>query len=128
MATRLTGNPDRWTAVFDGQRLRELRHQRALSQVELAKLAGVSAHTVSKLEGQPASCCRSRTLARLAAALGESPGTIAASMAQRSDWHGGIRRPVRIFFTVIKGAPAARQPSGPMGRIARSSAKPPGKT
>ena len=57
----------------------------ALSQVELAKLAGVSVYTVSKLERQPASCCRSRTLARLAAALGESPVAIAASMGQRSD-------------------------------------------
>jgi transcriptional regulator with XRE-family HTH domain len=85
MATRLAGHPDRWTAVIDGQRLRELRHQKALSQAELAKLAGVSVHTVSKLERQPASCCRSRTLARIAAALGESPGGIAASMDQRSD-------------------------------------------
>ena len=55
MAVRATGNPDRWTAVADGQRLRELRRQQALSQAELAKLAGVSAHTVSKLERQPAS-------------------------------------------------------------------------
>jgi transcriptional regulator with XRE-family HTH domain len=85
MAIRLTGHADRWTAVIDGQRLRELRRQRALSQAELAKLAGVSAHTVSKLERQPASCCRSRTLARLAAALGESPGAIAGSMSQHSD-------------------------------------------
>ena len=43
MATRPTGHADRWTAVIDGQRLRELRRQRALSQAELAKLAGVSA-------------------------------------------------------------------------------------
>jgi serine/threonine-protein kinase RsbW len=85
MAPRPTGHPDRWTAVIDGQRLRELRRQQALSQAELAKLAGVSAHTVSKLERQPASCCRSRTLARLAAALGESPAAITASMGQRSD-------------------------------------------
>ena len=85
MAIRPPGNTDRWTDVIDGQRLRELRHQQALSQVELAKLAGVSAHTVSKLERQPASYCRSRTLARLAAALGESPGTIAASTSQRVD-------------------------------------------
>ena len=85
MVTRSTGNPDRWTAVVDGQRLRELRRQQALSQVELAKLAGISAHTVSKLERQPASYCRSRTLARLAGALGESPSAIAASMDQRSD-------------------------------------------
>jgi transcriptional regulator with XRE-family HTH domain len=85
MATRPTGNPNRWTAVVDGQRLRELRRQQALSQVELAKLAGVSAHAVSKLERHPASYCRSRTLARLAAALGESPAAITASMGQRSD-------------------------------------------
>ena len=85
MATRLTGHADRWTAVIDGQRLRELRRQQALSQAELAKLAGVSVHTVSKLERQPASCCRSRTLARLAVALGEFPAGIAASTGQRSD-------------------------------------------
>jgi transcriptional regulator with XRE-family HTH domain len=85
MAVRLTGHGDRWTAVVDGRRLRELRRQQALSQVELARLAGVSAHTVSKLERQPASCCRSRTLARLAAALGESPATIAANMGQLPD-------------------------------------------
>ncbi len=85
MTVRPTGHPDRWTAVVDGQRLRELRRQQALSQAELAKLAGVSVHTVSKLERQPASYCRSRTLARLAAALGEAPGTIAASTSQRVD-------------------------------------------
>ena len=85
MAVRLTGHADRWTAVIDGQRLRELRRQRALSQVELAKLAGVSAHTVSKLEWQPASCFRSRTLARLAAALGEAPSSIVAYVSQRTD-------------------------------------------
>lgn len=85
MAIRPTGHADRWTTVIDGQRLRELRRQRALSQVELAWLAGVSAHTVSKLERQPPSCCRSRTLARLAAALGESPAAITASTDQRTD-------------------------------------------
>ena len=91
MAARPTGHAERWTAVVDGQALRELHRQRALSQVELAKLAGVSAHTVSKLERQAASCCRSRTLARLAGALGESPSATAASMGQRSDRPGGIR-------------------------------------
>ena len=85
MAIRPTGHADRWTTVVDGQRLRELRRERALPQVELARLAGVSAHTVSKLERQQAACCRSRTLARLAAALGESPGAIAASMNQHLD-------------------------------------------
>jgi transcriptional regulator with XRE-family HTH domain len=80
-----TGNADRWTAFVDGQRLRELRRKQALSQAELAKLAGVSVHTVSKLERQPDSCCRSRTLARLAAALGESPTALAVSKGQRPD-------------------------------------------
>ena len=65
MAVRLTGHADRWTAVIDGQRLRELRRRQALSQAELAKLAGVSAHTLSKLERrQP-----------LAAAAGPWPGS-----------------------------------------------------
>ena len=85
MTTKRTGRADRWIAIIDGHRLRELRRQQALSQVELAKLAGVSTHTVSKLERQPASCCRTRTLARLAAALGESPAAITASMSQRPD-------------------------------------------
>jgi predicted transcriptional regulator len=48
MATRPTRRAHRWTAVIDGQQLRELRHQQALSQAELAKLAGVSADKVSK--------------------------------------------------------------------------------
>ncbi len=85
MATRPTGHADRWTAVVDGHVLRELRRQRALSQVELAQLAGVSAYTVSKLERHQATSCRSRTLARLAAALGQDPAAIAPSVGQRSD-------------------------------------------
>jgi predicted transcriptional regulator len=85
MTTKRTGRADRWITVIDGQQLRELRRQQALSQVELARLAGVSAHTVSKLERQPATYCRTRTLARLAAALGESPAAITASMGQRPD-------------------------------------------
>jgi transcriptional regulator with XRE-family HTH domain len=85
MATRPTSHPDRWTAVVDDQRLRELRRQRAISQVELARLAGVSPYTVSKLERQRATSCRTRTLPRLAAALGEEPSAIVPNMGQRSD-------------------------------------------
>jgi transcriptional regulator with XRE-family HTH domain len=84
-ATKSTSQAQRWTAVIDGQRLRELRRQQALSQAELAKRAGVSADTVSKLERQPASCCRSRTLARLAAALGEDPSAITARVGQQTN-------------------------------------------
>jgi transcriptional regulator with XRE-family HTH domain len=65
-----------WTTVLDGQRLRQLRTQRGLSQEELAGLAGVSLTTVARLESQHRASCRSRTLARLATALGEQPSAI----------------------------------------------------
>jgi DNA-binding XRE family transcriptional regulator len=66
----------RWMVIIDGQRLRQLRRQRGLSQEMLADRAGVSAATVGRLErcGRPS--CRGRTLARLAASLGEHPAAI----------------------------------------------------
>ena len=66
------------------ERLRELRRQRALSQAELAKLAGVSPYIVYKLERHQARSCRGRTLARLAAALDQEPIAIVATVGQRS--------------------------------------------
>lgn len=84
-ATRSTGHAERWIAVIDGQRLRELRFQRALSQAKLARLAGVSVRTVSKLERHQAASCRARTLARLAAALGEDPSAMVANVRQPAD-------------------------------------------
>ena len=83
--TRSTGRAERWTAVVDGERLRELRRQRALSQAELARLAGASVHMVSKLERHQAASCRSRTLARLAADLGEDPSAMVADVCQPAD-------------------------------------------
>jgi transcriptional regulator with XRE-family HTH domain len=68
----------RWTTIANGQRIRELRRQCGLAQVELAALAGVSLDTVARLERQQQTPCRTRTLARIAAALGERPATIAA--------------------------------------------------
>ena len=62
----------------DGQRIRELRRQCGLAQAELAGLAGVSLNTVARLERQHRTACRTRTLARIAAALEEPPATIAA--------------------------------------------------
>jgi DNA-binding XRE family transcriptional regulator len=59
--------------VLDGPRLRRLRRQHGWSQEELADRAGISVTTVAKLERQPHPSCRGRTLARLAAALGERP-------------------------------------------------------
>jgi DNA-binding XRE family transcriptional regulator len=73
MAIKPTSHAERWTAVVDGQVLRAVRRERALSQVELAKLAGVSACTVAKRERRRTTCCRTRTLAQLAAALGQDP-------------------------------------------------------
>jgi transcriptional regulator with XRE-family HTH domain len=64
---------DRWFAVMDGARLRQLRHQHGLSAAELAGKAGIGSSTVIRLERQPRGSCRTRTLARLAAALGQPP-------------------------------------------------------
>jgi len=68
-----------WVTTLDGQRLRQLRQQHGLSQERLAVLAGISAATVARLERRPASSCRGRTLARLAAALGERPTAMISS-------------------------------------------------
>lgn len=70
------GPAQRWIMVLDGQRLRQLRRQHGLSQEELADRAGISFTTVARLERQPRASCRSRTLGRLAAALGEPPGAL----------------------------------------------------
>jgi transcriptional regulator with XRE-family HTH domain len=64
------------TTVLDGQRLREARRQRGLSQERLAHQAGLSPATVARLERQRRPCCRHRTLARLAAALDLDPAAI----------------------------------------------------
>jgi DNA-binding XRE family transcriptional regulator len=66
----------RWMVTIDGQRLRQLRRQRGLSQEMLADRAGVSAATVGRLERCDRPSCRGRTLARLAAVLGEQPAAI----------------------------------------------------
>lgn len=67
--------PRATTFVLDGQRLRDLRRQRGLSQEELAGQAGISVSTVARLERQIAAPCRGWTLGRLARTLGEHPAT-----------------------------------------------------
>jgi transcriptional regulator with XRE-family HTH domain len=64
-----------WTFVVDGRRLREARRERGLSQEVLAGRAGISVTTVARLEQRQQASCRGRTLARLAAVLGEEPAT-----------------------------------------------------
>lgn len=71
----------RWIAVLDGHALRQLRRKNGLSQEQLAAKAGLSPATVGRLERKSQSRCRSRTLARLAAAVGELPAALAAETA-----------------------------------------------
>ena len=56
----------------DTQKLRRLRREAALSQQELAELAGTTQETISRLERGHHSA-RGRTLRRLAGALGVEP-------------------------------------------------------
>jgi len=67
----------RWIVVVDGRRLRQFRRQHKLSQEQLAAKAGISSTTVARLERRSQAACRSRTLARLAAAMGEQPTSLA---------------------------------------------------
>ena len=66
----------RWTTVIDGRQLQRLRRQHSLSQDELAAKAGISQSTVARLERHPRATCRSRTLARLDATLGQQPAAL----------------------------------------------------
>jgi transcriptional regulator with XRE-family HTH domain len=76
--TRPSDRALRWLTTVDGQQLRRLRLQRGLGREELAGLAGISLVTVAKIEREHQARCQTRTLARLAAALGEHPATMIA--------------------------------------------------
>jgi transcriptional regulator with XRE-family HTH domain len=82
MTSTVTARPGarRWTTIVDGGRLRQLRRQHELSQEQLATHAGISLTTIRRLERQPAAPCRSRTLGRLAAALGEEPARLTPAL------------------------------------------------
>jgi transcriptional regulator with XRE-family HTH domain len=93
----------RWYAVPDGSRVRQLRRQRGLTQEKLASMAGVSTSTVTRLERQYRAFCRSYILARIAAVLGEHPARLLkspgpcppvsyAARAGTTSVHGGTRR------------------------------------
>ena len=71
----------RWFAVVDGARVRQLRRQHGLSPAELAGKAGIGLSTVTQLERQPRHSCRTRTLARLATALGQPPAALTPSQS-----------------------------------------------
>jgi transcriptional regulator with XRE-family HTH domain len=54
---------------FRGQRLRALRHTRALSAAELARRTGLTTHHIYRLERNARPHTRGTTVARLAVAL-----------------------------------------------------------
>ena len=83
MTSPSVARAQRWTAIIVGERIRELRRQRGISQKDLTGRAGISAHTLSRLERQSKASYRTRTLARLAAALGEEPASISPSIGQQ---------------------------------------------
>ena len=66
-----TSPADRWTTIIDGHKVRQLRRQLGLSQYKLADQAQVGMTTIARLERQRRAPCRTYTLARIAAALGE---------------------------------------------------------
>jgi anti-sigma regulatory factor (Ser/Thr protein kinase) len=68
-----------WIVILDGERLRQARKTRGLSQRALAEEAGVGVRTVGKLEGQARPRCHFRTRARLATALGAHPQALTAT-------------------------------------------------
>jgi serine/threonine-protein kinase RsbW len=71
-----------WSAFIDGPRLRDLRELRHLSRQALAGQAGISPTTLARIERQPRARCHPRTMARIAAALGEHPATITLGLAR----------------------------------------------
>jgi transcriptional regulator with XRE-family HTH domain len=75
----------RWFTVVDGARLRQLRRQHGLSPAELAGKAGISLSTVVRLECRAHRSCRTRTLARLAAALGQPPAALIPTQPPPAD-------------------------------------------
>ena len=77
--TRLSDRALRWVTSVNGQQIRHLRRQRGLAREQLARLAGISPDTLARLERERAARCRTRTLARLATALGEHPATMIAA-------------------------------------------------
>jgi DNA-binding XRE family transcriptional regulator len=68
----------RHITIVDGELLREARRRHHVSQETLAWDAGISITTITDLERRPPvpRRCRTRTLARLAAALGEPPAAL----------------------------------------------------
>lgn len=63
-----------WLAVIDGPVIRYLRQSCGFSPVLAARMSGLSVSALARAEGEAASYCHRRTLARLARAFGVPPG------------------------------------------------------
>ena len=112
LASAGSGRPARpQTTILDGQRLRQLRRERGMSQEKLADRAGMSLTTVARLEGQARASCRGRTLGRLAAALGEHPAAIAYPEPDRGRPTLGPSAPAPLL-AVTNTSPPAHAPRG----------------
>ena len=66
------------TTIMDGELLREARRRHSISRENLSWDSGVGIAVIARLERRPPvpRRCRDRTLARLAAALGEPPAAL----------------------------------------------------
>jgi anti-sigma regulatory factor (Ser/Thr protein kinase) len=69
-ASQLTASAQRWYVTLDGQRVRELRIGRGLSQERVCQQAGISTATIRRLEAERWPTCRGRTAALIAGPLG----------------------------------------------------------
>jgi transcriptional regulator with XRE-family HTH domain len=64
------------TTIISGERLRQARREHGLSRETLAYSSGLAITTIARLERQPRSPVRLRTLYRIAKALGEPPADL----------------------------------------------------
>jgi anti-sigma regulatory factor (Ser/Thr protein kinase) len=69
-ASQRTAAAQRWYVTLDGQRVRELRIGRGLSQERICQQAGISTATIRRLEAERWPTCRGRTAALIAGPLG----------------------------------------------------------
>lgn len=74
-----------WYVTLDGQRLRDLRTERGLSQKSVCEQAGIHPKTISRLEAERWPTCRGRTAALIARTLGTSPESLLAPVPDPSD-------------------------------------------
>jgi hypothetical protein len=84
-ASPRTASARRWYVTLDGQRVRELRIRRGLSQERICQQAGISTATIRRLEAQRWPTCRGRTAALIAGPLGtDLAGLLAPGQARAS--------------------------------------------